>query len=123
MLKIPLMLIVNPKSRFLDCYNKLVSQEHPVPLAYKLMDISEIFEKEQQKYKKLYEQKAKTVFISLPTETSPGEVDEEKKKIAEAELTEFARSTMIEVPEIGRDEISHAKMEPEELRILKQLIP
>jgi len=117
---ISLFKIVQPS--FTDAYNLLVSQNHPVPLSFKFLDVSEILEKEQERYKKVYSEKVK--------ECSTGEIDEngipmldpEKQKIASKEITDFCKETMIEFPDITKAEIAHATIEPKDLRILLGLI-
>ena len=118
MATIPLMLIVHRDSKFVDCFNKLSTQDHPVPLAYKFMDVAEIMETQQKKYEKIYKEKAESIFFGEPDEEGRRQMDLEKKALMEKELTEFAKTTMIELPDVTRDEISHAKMEPVELRVM-----
>lgn len=113
---IPLIELVLPDSVFIDAYNEIASQRHPVPLAYKFLEISEIIEKEQEKYKAIYDQKVKECTV---VDEDIIQLDPVKQKEASEQMTKFCKETMISLPTLTREEIAHATIEPERLRLLK----
>ena len=118
MVSIPLINIVHPQSKFVDAYNELVAQKHPLPLAYKFLEMSEVVEEEQRKYKILYDKKVQECLIASDNEIK---LDPEKQKVASEEMTKFCRETTVEFPSLTMAEISHVTIEPERLRLLVQL--
>jgi hypothetical protein len=121
MVQIPLFLIVRD-DRFISSLNKLCEQDLPMKTSWKLVDVSEKAEEQRNKYRELYQKKVESCKTGETDENGVAILDPKKQEKASKEITEFAKSTMIEVESICVDEIEDVKLSALDIANLAGLI-
>lgn len=111
------------KEEFIDAFNRFCEKEHPADITWRIVDIADAIQAARTKYFEIYKKKVNSCILRM--EGDEPVFDEDKKALAEKELTDLVRIQEIEVEPVSTKEYpkeSPLRISPSDISILAGII-